>query len=213
MPPQVATASSARWRTHSDFSRARLPSCPQVPRRGLSTLRGSVLRRSTGTRPARRAQSRSSALCAIQDSGGCAESGRLAVASRFEAGSPSLANRLVDGGALDIRPAGAGSAVRARGVHLVVPRSIQESITPMVCTGSLRQSSAGPEALLARWHSSSAGAGFMKGFLNLMGMSAGGWLGWAIGAPISFYAAFIVSMVGTGIGLYVTQRALKRLLP
>ena len=53
----------------------------------------------------------------------------------------------------------------------------------------------------------------MKGFLNLMGMSAGGWLGWVIGAPISLFTAFIVSMVGTGIGLYVAQRALKRLLP
>ncbi len=52
----------------------------------------------------------------------------------------------------------------------------------------------------------------MKGFLNLMGMSVGGWLGWVLGAPISFFTAFVVGMVGTGIGLYVTQRALKRLL-
>ncbi len=53
----------------------------------------------------------------------------------------------------------------------------------------------------------------MKGFLNLMGMSAGGWAGWALGAPISFFTAFIVSMVGTGVGLYATQRAIKRFLP
>ena len=53
----------------------------------------------------------------------------------------------------------------------------------------------------------------MKGFLNLMGMSAGGWIGWVIGAPISFYTAFMASMVGTGVGMYLTQRALKRLLP
>ena len=53
----------------------------------------------------------------------------------------------------------------------------------------------------------------MKGFLNLMGMSAGGWLGWVIGAQISLFTAFVVSMVGTGIGLYFTQRGVKRLLP
>lgn len=53
----------------------------------------------------------------------------------------------------------------------------------------------------------------MKGFLSLMGMSVGGWLGWALGAPISIFTAFIVSMVGTGVGLYATQRAVKRFLP
>ncbi len=54
---------------------------------------------------------------------------------------------------------------------------------------------------------------FMKGFLNLFGMSVGGWIGWAIGAQVSIFTAFIVSMVGTGVGLFYTQRALKRLLP
>ncbi len=53
----------------------------------------------------------------------------------------------------------------------------------------------------------------MKGFLNFMGMSAGGWLGWWLGAQISLFTAFMVSMVGTGIGLYYTQRMVKRLLP
>ena len=53
----------------------------------------------------------------------------------------------------------------------------------------------------------------MKRFLNLVGMSAGGWLGWALGAQISFFTAFMVSIVGTGVGLYATQRTLKRLLP
>jgi len=47
----------------------------------------------------------------------------------------------------------------------------------------------------------------------MMGMSAGGWIGWVIGAQISFFTAFIVSTVGTGVGLYATHRALKRLLP
>lgn len=53
----------------------------------------------------------------------------------------------------------------------------------------------------------------MKGLLNFVGMSVGGWVGWIIGAQLSFFTAFIVSAVGTGVGLYYTQRTLKRLLP
>ena len=53
----------------------------------------------------------------------------------------------------------------------------------------------------------------MKGFLNLFGMSVGGWIGWALGAQVSIFTAFIVSMVGTGVGLFYTQRAIERLLP
>ena len=53
----------------------------------------------------------------------------------------------------------------------------------------------------------------MKGFLNLFGMSVGGWIGWALGAQVSFFTAFIVSMVGTGVALFYTQRAVRRLLP
>jgi len=44
-------------------------------------------------------------------------------------------------------------------------------------------------------------------------MSAGGWLGWVIGAPISIFTTFIISIVGTGVGLYLTQRMVNRLLP
>ena len=55
--------------------------------------------------------------------------------------------------------------------------------------------------------------GWMKGLLNLVGMSVGGWVGWIIGAQVSFFTAFIVSVVGTGVGLYYSQRTLKRLLP
>ena len=54
----------------------------------------------------------------------------------------------------------------------------------------------------------------MKGFLNLFGMSVvGGWIGWAIGAQVSFFTAFIVSMVGTGVGVFYTQHAVRSLLP
>ena len=53
----------------------------------------------------------------------------------------------------------------------------------------------------------------MKRFLNFAGMSAGGWIGWFLGQPISFFTAFMVSMVGSGVGLYFTRKAMKRLLP
>jgi hypothetical protein len=53
----------------------------------------------------------------------------------------------------------------------------------------------------------------LKGILNFIGMSAGGWIGWIIGARVSLFTAFIVSVVGTGVGLYVTQRAVTRMLP
>jgi len=53
----------------------------------------------------------------------------------------------------------------------------------------------------------------MKGILNLIGMSAGGWLGWWLGAQVSLFTAFMISMVGTGVGLYAAQRTVKRLLP
>ena len=53
----------------------------------------------------------------------------------------------------------------------------------------------------------------MKGFLNVVGMSVGGWVGWFLGAQISLFTAVIVSGVGTGVGLYYTQRTIKRLLP
>jgi hypothetical protein len=53
----------------------------------------------------------------------------------------------------------------------------------------------------------------MKGFLNTFGMSVGGWIGWALGAQISIFTAFMVSMVGTAVGLFYTRRAIKRFLP
>ena len=46
----------------------------------------------------------------------------------------------------------------------------------------------------------------MKRILDIAGMSIGGWLGWAIGAPISVFTAFIVGVVGTGVGLWAVRR-------
>ena len=53
----------------------------------------------------------------------------------------------------------------------------------------------------------------VKRLLDILVMSAGGWLGWAAGAWISPFTAFVVSMVGTGVGLYVARRITKALLP
>jgi hypothetical protein len=53
----------------------------------------------------------------------------------------------------------------------------------------------------------------MKGLLNFVGMTVGGWIGWVLGDSVSIFTAFAVSMVGTGLGLYAAQRLTKRLLP
>ena len=47
----------------------------------------------------------------------------------------------------------------------------------------------------------------MNGFLNFFGMSVGGWIGWALGAQVSIFTAFVVSMVGTGVGLFYGARS------
>lgn len=53
----------------------------------------------------------------------------------------------------------------------------------------------------------------MKSILNLMGMTIGGWIGWAMGAQVSVFTAYVVSVVGTGLGLYAAIRTTKHLLP
>ena len=53
----------------------------------------------------------------------------------------------------------------------------------------------------------------MKRLLDMIGITIGGWIGWAAGAPVSIFTAFIVSMVGTGVGLWATRRYIGRLLP
>jgi len=46
----------------------------------------------------------------------------------------------------------------------------------------------------------------LKRILDAIGMSAGGWLGWTLGATVSFFTGFVISMVGTGVGLYAMRR-------
>ena len=53
----------------------------------------------------------------------------------------------------------------------------------------------------------------MKRILDLVGMTIGGWVGWMAGAWVSFFTAFIVSIIGTGLGLWATRRYIGRHLP
>lgn len=46
----------------------------------------------------------------------------------------------------------------------------------------------------------------MRRMFGLIGATAGGWLGWALGAPLSLFVAFLFGMVGTGLGLYLGYR-------
>ena len=50
----------------------------------------------------------------------------------------------------------------------------------------------------------------MRRLFGLIGATAGGWLGWYVGALLSLVAAFMLGVVGTGIGLYVGYRAAAR---
>jgi hypothetical protein len=43
-----------------------------------------------------------------------------------------------------------------------------------------------------------------------LGATVGGYAGWAIGAPIGVMTAFMVSMLGTGVGIYAGRRLADR---
>jgi len=53
----------------------------------------------------------------------------------------------------------------------------------------------------------------VKRLLNLVGMTVGGWLGWQVGAFISVFTAYVIAVLGTGLGLYAAHRFTTRLLP
>jgi hypothetical protein len=46
----------------------------------------------------------------------------------------------------------------------------------------------------------------MGKFLAFVGATVGGYGGWALGALVGPFAAFVVSMVGTGVGVYWGRR-------
>jgi hypothetical protein len=44
-------------------------------------------------------------------------------------------------------------------------------------------------------------------------MTVGGGVGWSLGSHLGFMTAFMLSMVGTGAGLYAARRVADTLLP
>lgn len=46
----------------------------------------------------------------------------------------------------------------------------------------------------------------MNKVFGFLGMTVGGWLGWLAGAYISFFVAFLLSIIGTGVGLWLGRR-------
>lgn len=46
----------------------------------------------------------------------------------------------------------------------------------------------------------------MTKLLGFIGVTVGGWIGWWIGMRLSFAAALFLSVVGTGLGLYIGRR-------
>ncbi len=46
----------------------------------------------------------------------------------------------------------------------------------------------------------------MEKLLILFGLTVGGWLGWAAGARFGIFAAFVLSIVGTALGLVVGRK-------
>jgi hypothetical protein len=52
----------------------------------------------------------------------------------------------------------------------------------------------------------------MGKLFSFIGATVGGYAGWALGATVGFTTAFMVSMVGTGIGMYYGHRIAKSYL-
>lgn len=49
----------------------------------------------------------------------------------------------------------------------------------------------------------------MERLLGFLGLTLGGWIGWAAGEPVSLFLAFLLSIVGTGAGLYLGRRVAR----
>ena len=50
----------------------------------------------------------------------------------------------------------------------------------------------------------------LKRVLAIVGLMAGGWLGWVVGSRANPYAAYFMSVLGSAFGLYVTMRWASR---
>ncbi len=52
----------------------------------------------------------------------------------------------------------------------------------------------------------------MQRLVDMISMTAFGWLGWFAGAPWGIFTAFVISMVGTGFGLWASRKYIGGLL-
>ena len=46
----------------------------------------------------------------------------------------------------------------------------------------------------------------MSKLLAFVGATAGGYLGWALGTPLGLFGSFVLSIIGTGAGVYAGRR-------
>lgn len=53
------------------------------------------------------------------------------------------------------------------------------------------------------------GVWLMEKLLVIVGTTAGGWIGWALGERVGMTTAFILGTIGSGIGLYVGRRIVR----
>ena len=42
--------------------------------------------------------------------------------------------------------------------------------------------------------------------IDFLGMMVGSWVGWAVGDRVSLFLGIVLSIVGTGVGLYLARR-------
>ena len=52
----------------------------------------------------------------------------------------------------------------------------------------------------------------MNKLIGFVGATVGSYAGWALGARIGMVTAFMLSMVGTGLGIYVGRRVVADML-
>ncbi len=53
----------------------------------------------------------------------------------------------------------------------------------------------------------------MTRLFSLIGASIGGAIGWAVGAKVGIMTAFMLSVLGTGFGMYYATRLARQYLP
>ena len=53
----------------------------------------------------------------------------------------------------------------------------------------------------------------MRKLGGFLGLTVGGGIGWCVGAYFGFFSAFVVSTIGSGVGLYYARRAMDESLP